>query len=151
MATQMIPARPSLLDELSLADLPTQLVELVRWLIRWALDAVVALLTRPAAGRHSGSQIGDHVGVSDESVEELTAIREAMTDTTEIPVVEDVTETGFEPIQGDLAATAEFTWLDRLDADRTYQHTMRAAGEWPPDATEIALTGGARALDGGVA
>lgn len=123
-------------------------LDIVTWLWRWLVDALVSLLTHPEAGRHSGHDIGGHVGASDESVAELVDLRQSGTDTDRFAPVEDVTETGFNSLAGDLAETAEFTWLDRLDADRTFVAAMRAAGEWPPDATQVALDAGARRAGG---
>lgn len=135
----MIPivyARPTLIDSISPG-------EFLHWLCRWVADTVVALLTHPAAGKHSG-----HVGATDAYAVELADVRQALTDTDEFPVV-DVTSTGFEPRSGvlDPEITRLFTDVDRLDADRTFPATLRAVGEWP-DPTDIALGGGVRALDG---
>lgn len=133
--TATIPARPPLVELVS----P---VEFARWLLRWALDALVALVTHPAAGKHAERW---HEGAGDESIAELRAIVD-QTDTKEIPVVaEDVTGTGFEPVRGVLDAeiTRLFTDVDRLDADRTFPATLKAAGEWP-DPVDVAFAAGQR-------
>lgn len=122
---------------------PPTLLDVLAWLWRWFLDSLVALLTHPSAGRHSG-----HVGATPEYADVLADVREALTDTETFPAVEDVTETGFAVLHGDLADTVAFTWLDRLDADKTYAATMRLLGEWPPDATEVALTAAVRMAGG---
>lgn len=113
-------------------------LDVLAWLWRWVADAVVALLTRPARGRHV---LRRHVGASDASVAELAAIREALTDTVVIPVIPG-------PVSGwALEATVVFTDAEREDADLTFGATLRLVPV-VPDATEVALLAAVRQAGG---
>lgn len=125
---------PSLAAEMAAVLLPVW--RLVVWLARYLLDSLVAVLTHPDAGRHADRP---HEGASDESAAELADIRESLTDTDVIPL----------PLAGwALETTRAWTDAERLDADATFGETARLL-PLPDDATEIALTGGTRVLDGG--
>lgn len=90
-------------------------------------------------------------GADEQWAEDLRVIRRVLRDSTgRVSLVrDDVTTTGFTSLRGQLADdTAPFDWLDRLDAVQTFVATLRAAGQWPGDATEIALTAAVRQAGG---